>query len=74
MSDTEIIEAAERLFTPSYTNYKVRRQGFAKGAKWAADRLYTEEEVKSIIDKTLIEYSDYVLADIPEWFNQFKKK
>jgi hypothetical protein len=43
-------------------------------AKWQAERMYSEEEVKQIIDKTLIEYSDFVLADIPDWFEQFKKK
>jgi hypothetical protein len=36
--------------------------------------MYSEEEVKQIIDATLIEHSDFVLADIPEWFEQFKKK
>jgi len=35
---------------------------------------YSEEEVLEIIEATLIEYSDFVLADIPEWFEQFKKK
>ena len=48
--------------------------GFEKGAKWQQERMYSEEEVKQIIDKTLIEYSDYVLADISHWFEQFKKK
>jgi hypothetical protein len=43
-------------------------------AKWQAERMYSEEEVKQIIEATLIEYSDFVLADIPEWFEQFKKK
>jgi hypothetical protein len=38
------------------------------------ERMYSEEEVKQIIDATLIEYSDFVLADIPHWFEQFKKK
>lgn len=28
-------EAAERIFTPKYTNYKVRRQGFIEGVKWS---------------------------------------
>jgi hypothetical protein len=49
-------------------------QGFFEGAKWQAKKMYSEEEVKQIIEATLIEYSDYVLADIPEWFEQFKKK
>jgi hypothetical protein len=48
--------------------------GFVEGAKWQAERMYSEEEVRLILDKTLIEYSDIVLADIPEWFEQFKKK
>ena len=47
---------------------------FNNGAKWQAKRMYTEEEVKQIIEATLIEYSDFVLADIPEWYEQFKKK
>ena len=47
---------------------------FTAGAKWQAERMYSEEEVKQIIDATLIEYSDFVLADVPEWFEQFKKK
>ena len=48
--------------------------GFIEGAKWQQERMYSEEEVKQIIDLTLIEYSDFVLADIPHWFEQFKKK
>jgi len=47
---------------------------FIEGAKWQAKKMYSEEEVKQIIEATLIEYSDYVLADIPEWFEKFKKK
>jgi hypothetical protein len=50
------------------------RAAFIDGAKWQAERMYSEEEVKQIIDATLIEYSDFVLADIPHWFEQFKKK
>ena len=46
---------------------------FIDGAKWQQKQMYSEEEVKHIIEKTLIEYSDYVLADIPEWFEQFSK-
>ena len=47
---------------------------FEAGAKWQQERMYSEEEVKQIIEATLIEYSDFVLADIQEWFEQFKKK
>jgi hypothetical protein len=48
--------------------------GFKAGAKWQQERMYSEEEVKQIIEATLIEHSDFVLADIPKWFEQFKKK
>ena len=47
---------------------------FIAGANWQQEKMYSEEEVKQIIDATLIEYSDFVLADVPEWFDQFKKK
>jgi len=36
-------------------------------------KMYSENEVKRILDMTLIEYSDCVLADNPKWFKQFKK-
>ena len=45
-----------------------------EAGEWPIEIMYSEEEVKQIIEATLIEYSDYVLADIPEWFEQFKKK
>lgn len=49
-------------------------QSFINGVKWQAKKIYTYEELCVIIDKTLIEYSDKVLNDIPEWVEQFKKK
>ena len=50
------------------------KNDFIAGANWQQERSYSEEEVKQIIDATLIAHSDFVLADIPEWFEQFKKK
>jgi hypothetical protein len=49
-------------------------QSFIAGAKEQSKRMYSEEEVKQIIEAALIEHSDFVLADIPDWFEQFKKK
>jgi hypothetical protein len=62
-------EAAERLASTT-DEFNM----FIAGAKLQAERMYSEKEVKQIIEATLIEYSDFVLADIPEWFEQFKKK
>ena len=59
-----IIEPNVKALAKSYIRY---------GAEWQKERMYSEEEVKQIIDATLIEYSDFVLADLPEWFKQFKK-
>ena len=70
-------ESAETASENKYglsDQYWKDRIGFMHGAKWQAERMYSEEEVKQIIEATLIEYSDFVLADIPQWFEQFKKK
>jgi hypothetical protein len=81
MKDKETLEkAAERLYPNEGYNEEVycdigelSREIFIEGAKWQAERMYSEEEVKQIIELTLIEYSDFVLADIPHWFENFKK-
>jgi hypothetical protein len=54
--------------------YKGRRDECIKCQQEQDKNKYNEEEVKQIIETTLIEYSDIVLADIPHWFEQFKKK
>ena len=79
MNKETLEEAAEKYANelPEPYNYGInsdKKKGFIEGAKWQQERLYSEEEVKQIIEATLIEYSDFVLADIPQWFEQFKKK
>jgi len=70
MEQETLEEAAANLADPSLC----KTDNWIAGAKWQSERMYSEEEVKQIIDATLIEHSDFVLADIPEWFEQFKKK
>jgi hypothetical protein len=71
MSKQETLEeAAANLADPNLC----KTDNWIAGANYQAERMYSEEEVKQIIDATLIEHSDFVLADIPEWFEQFKKK
>ena len=72
----ETIEEAAKEYAKQYalSTRHISHIGFENGYKLAQERMYSEEEVKQIIDKTLIEYSDFQLADIPEWFEQFKKK
>ena len=69
MEQETLEEAAANLADPNLC----KTDNWIAGAKWQSERMYSEEEVKQIIDATLIEHSDFVLADIPEWFEQFKK-
>lgn len=41
-------QAAERTFTPAYTNYKVRRHGFKEGASWQKQQ--DEAKYKELLD------------------------
>jgi len=43
---------------------------FINGAKWQAERMYSEEEVKFIISEAL--QSALVKVDLEQWFKQFK--
>ena len=56
------------------------KQDFIAGAKWQSERMYSEEEVKNIVDKTIEKfykhrYADKTKAEMKElWFENFKKK
>jgi hypothetical protein len=56
------------------------KQDFIEGAKWQSERMYSEEEVKNIVDKTIEKfykhrYGDKTKAEMKElWFENFKKK
>jgi hypothetical protein len=64
----------------------IRRLAFKNGANWQAKRMYSEEEVRVLIEKALT-HNDYDLcgslatkdmeirtANFEVWFGQFKKK
>ena len=66
-------------------SYSVDTQGYAResyietfieGAKWKAERSYSEEEVLNILNKFCDNfYENSIRKDVIEkWFNQFKKK
>jgi ATP-dependent protease HslVU (ClpYQ) peptidase subunit len=48
---------------------KIWREGVQLGAKWQAERMYSEEEVLNIIVDC-----DGSLTQAKKWFEQFKKK
>jgi hypothetical protein len=66
-----IIDGEERYYTSNISEY----DAFIAGAKWQAERMYSEEEVLDILDKFL---TSMVKGEktglIDEWFEQFKKK
>ena len=48
--------------------------GFIDGAKWQAERMYSEEEVQIILSKLLFDLKHKGISNSVEWFEQFKKK
>ena len=80
MNDKETLEeAAEKFYPPTTTDFicspKLVRDGFIAGAKWQAERSYSEEEVKEILFHRETHYMKTGRhLHINEWFEQFKKK
>jgi hypothetical protein len=57
----------------------IRRLAFMNGSKWQAERSYSEEEVKSFLDRYRSQFRmdknvDIKQSDFIQWFNKFKKK
>jgi hypothetical protein len=49
-----------------------KRKNFIRGAKWQAERMYSEEEAIQLLIKFNQEIRE--VEDVREWFEQFKKK
>jgi hypothetical protein len=76
MKQETLEEAAERHYINCIPS---DRHSFINGALWQAKRMYSEEEVKEILEKrdkhnlgNLTLGSRWLTVD--EWFEQFKKK
>ncbi len=74
MNKQEIIEEAAKEFYPPTTtdlicSPKLVRDAFIAGAKWQAERMYSEEQVYNLLYKLLPDKQE-----LDEWFSQFKKK
>jgi hypothetical protein len=76
MTNKETLEElgrfAERKYLERLNNYENRdfSDGVIEGAKWQAEKMYSEEEVIEILLNFRGENPRY----IEEWFEQFKKK
>ena len=67
----DLLEKVEEL--KEMENQQIEN-AFEQGAKWQQERMYSEEEVFSIIDKAFHMYASSHRHDAKEWFEQFKKK
>ena len=84
MKQETLEEAAKNTFKGEYICNGIDivpawREGFVTGAKWQQERMYSEEEVKNIVDETIEKFYKhfYTLtkAEMKEqWFEKFKKK
>jgi hypothetical protein len=73
----ELEETLEEVAKEYYMNNIESGQGyFIAGAKWQAERMYTEEEVLELLHSRMV-YTlgeEYKEKTTLEWFEQFKKK
>ena len=77
-------EAAERLYPTTINSFtdsgfdtsETERLIFKNGAKWQQERMYSEEEVYTLLNDALWDLSKmgYNQKKLDEWFEQFKKK
>ena len=67
-------EAAENHQKGGYEWQNEKRKSFIAGANWQSERMYSEEEVFSILDKVFHMYASNHRKDAKDWFEQFKKK
>ena len=79
MKEETLEEVAER-FADMCNGNLVSKYSFITGAKWQAGRMYSEAEVRDIVEQTIETfykhtYADKTKAEMKElWFEQFKKK
>jgi hypothetical protein len=53
---------------------EIAKNDFISGAKWMEKRMYSEEEVKLLLDKVFHMYASSHILDAKEWFEKNKKK
>ena len=72
----------ENNYKPTKESFKLAcKRNFIRGAKWQAERMYSEEEVGELLKK-FAPHIRYNYKELPhtwsqvvkEWFEQFKKK
>ena len=71
MNKTELEEAAGNLADPNLC----KTDNCIAGAKWQAERMYSEEDMKKAYERGMFAIIETGHGDtFDEWFKQFKKK
>jgi translation initiation factor 2 alpha subunit (eIF-2alpha) len=73
----EFAEKVSRAFDND--NYKALMDLVKEGANWQAERMYSEEEVRNIVEQTIEKFYKHRYVETKSemkelWFEQFKKK
>jgi hypothetical protein len=68
---TELEKAAEKYNPVKKLDGEFIRQAFKDGAKWQAERMYSEKEVLDLL--LTWRYTNHDLLSTKEWFEKFKK-
>jgi hypothetical protein len=80
MKNNKTIEEAAEYYVKMQYIMGVEKEypiaDFKAGAEWQKQRMYSEEELMSIIDSFIDNLQDYspTFNSRQEWFEQFKKK
>ena len=88
MKQENLEEAADKYYPPKTTDLicspKLVRDAFVEGAKWQAERMYSEEEVKRLAFDFYYDMSHKMgvntnqisenATNVDIWFEQLKKK
>jgi hypothetical protein len=76
--EKETLEEAANNWIKNTSEFLSVKNGFIEGAKWQAERMYSEEEVIELLQKYRLDLSSGKTANIGDttkfWFEQFKKK
>jgi hypothetical protein len=72
--ETTLEEAAEKSTQLWFNNNDFTKELFIAGAKWQAERMYSEGEVLDILFKHTEDMFKGTRLTLTEWFEQFKKK
>ena len=82
MKQENLEEAADKYYPPKTTDLicspKLVRDAFKDGAKWQAERMYSEEEVDELVNNLIDKFLNYNGSSIDseklKWFYQQLKK